>query len=95
MTAYARTSDPGTSHEAAAKVRTGWCESLVLDALYSQRNNPVTHRVLVKLVHGICDQNIRTAGNYPEDSSIRSRCSELVKRGVVESAGSVKGEKRH
>ena len=94
MTAYARTSDLSTSHEAASQVRTGWCEALVADALYTARNRPVTHRELVLRVRGLCVERGIPSKAFPTDQSIRSRCAELVRRGVVEPAGSVQGEKR-
>ena len=88
--AVALTSDPITSHLAARHVRRPRCEDLVLQAL-SHRTYPITQRDLVKLVRAICSSR---SVPPPSDSSIRTRCRELVDRGLVIQAGEKSGPYR-
>lgn len=78
--AHARTTDPDTSHEAAVKIgELNPRRAAVYEAL--GRFGPVTHDELSDQYAGD-----RIVFGWPEQTpqSVRSRCAELVKLGLVE-----------
>lgn len=74
--AHTRTSDPLTSHAAAASVKVRESQQKVLALL---AEGPATHEELVA--------RAQVRGVLMSQSGIRSRCRELVDAGMVEDTG--------
>lgn len=81
--AHARTSDPTTSHEAAASVKNlSASEDAVLVVLKTW--GAMTDTTLIETY---CDNRTRYGWPKQSDAGIRSRRKELVDRGLVEDSG--------
>lgn len=82
--AHARTSDPDTSREAAAKLTPATLKTRHRDVLRSLRMGACTHPQLI----GRVASDLRA--EKQSDASVRSRCAELVAADLVEPTGKVK-----
>lgn len=91
--AAARSSDPDTSHEAAASlppIVLRWLWECVLTLFYLR--GPMRDEILTKLYRGFYDLNLP-----PASSTVRSRRRELVKLGLIRKTGAkqkMSGSKR-
>lgn len=92
MTLPARATDPATSHEAAAKAIVG--RPRVRDAVWHvlKEDGPMTHDDLIAAYN----QRAMQIAGWPmaSASSIRTRCSELVRDGLVEQVPDLAGASR-
>lgn len=86
MTAHARTTDPATSHEAAASVRQNLHRLIVLAAMGTMDFGG-THRNIAAAAHVVA----RDHGLKVTDQSVRSRVAELVRDEKVVPVGHVRG----
>lgn len=81
--ALSRSSDPETSHLAAAKQRMTLLERQnIVHQVMMARGYPMTHDQIIRAM--------RAAGHLWKDSGIRTRVSELVAQNRVEAAGKIK-----
>lgn len=80
---FARTTDPETSHEAAASVKNLTATQDAILALFTSTSVALTDESLVALYH-----RARSHGApYASDSGIRSRRAELVRLGKLRDTG--------
>ena len=80
MSPFARTSDPETSHEAAASVMTGTVKQLQADIIWElEFHGALTDEQILELVQGHHESPV-------SPSSLRTRRRELVDDGIVRTA---------
>lgn len=79
MQAHARSTDPETSHEAAAKSSMTMHEHTMAVLGLFREHGPMTHETLERVA--------RDAGVMRSESGLRTRCKQLVDLGLVRESG--------
>ena len=91
MTAHARTSDPITSHEAAATVDTSRSQAAVLTLIYRYMGDFFTHKRVVAAYRVVQQNQVATGDPSPlpplAESRVRTACNELARKGYLSHAG--------
>lgn len=91
MTAHARTTDPITSHEAAATVDTNRSQAAVLQLLHRYMGDYFTHKAVVATYRVVQEQ--QALNGEPDtlpplsESRVRTACSELARKRLLRHAG--------
>ena len=91
MTAHARTTDPITSHEAAATVDTNRSQTAVLTLINRHMGDYFTHKAVVATYRRVSTQqtltNVTDRLPHLSESRIRTACRELADKGLVRHVG--------